>query len=169
MADVYGMMFLHQSKDLDCNFDELVETLNNYQWNSSMNRWVKRVVDGKQFIEMDCLGLEQVQHPTVFPQKLKGILFEDADGSIHFTEKPSQDEIDYALNHFYEDTTLESIACDISQKITKGHLEISSESNENHRYFCSGSLFIHSDRKAKRIFKTREDGCNKDFEEEFDG
>ena len=158
MADAYGMMILNQSKDLDCDFDGLIESLNRYKWNNSENKWVKQVSDGEISVEMDCLGLDQVQYPTVYPMEFKGVVIKSSDGKEHIIDKPTDEDLDYAFRDIYTHTTLKQLAQDISKKINNGNIEISSICNEKHRYIRMDELTIHSDGKATRTSKTVGEG-----------
>lgn len=169
MADAYGMMILNPSKDLDCDFDGLIESLNRYEWNSSGNKWVKKISDGEISVEMDCFGLDQVQYPTVYPNEFKGVVIKTSDGKEQFINNPTDEEFDYAFRYIYTQTTLKQLAQDISQKITNGNIEISSVCNEKKRYIRTDDLIICSDGTATRTSKTIGDGYDEEFSEQFDG
>lgn len=164
MADAYGMMILNQSKNLICDFDDLIDSLNSYQWNNSGIEWVKnKSIDGGIPILMNCHGYDKVQYPSVFPDELKGVVLKEKDGTERFIENPTEEEFDDHWDLVYDSVPLEKLAKDISKHIKVGQIEISSVCNEKHRYVQMDRLVITSEGTANR----RRIRVGSDYNDEF--
>jgi hypothetical protein len=151
MANVYGMMVLNQSKDIDCDFDGLVDELNRYQWNTSCNLWSKNVSHDKSiFVHMDTNGYSQIHDPSVFPDELKGVVLLEDDSKQRFVENPSLEELEDAWDCVYEPVSLENLVLRISKHIKNGYIEISSVCNEKNRYVSMEKLIVNYDKSGMR-------------------
>ena len=168
MADAYGMMVLRQSKDLVCDFDKLIESLNNFEWNNSQVGWKKgEYWGGDTMVHMDCDGYSKVQYPSVFPDEFKGIILKDDDGTERFIENPTKEEFDDHWDLIYEATSIERLARELSKNIQHGEIEISCVSNEKQRYVHMERLIIRSDGSAFRSLTRIGHEYNDEFSEEF--
>lgn len=170
MDDVYGMMVLNQSRDLVCNFDGLISSLNVYEWNNSSIKWVKNeFIDGEISILMNCHGYDRVLYPSVFPDELKGIFLIDQYGRERFIENPTDEEYDDRSDVICDYVPLGKLAQVISKHIKAGQIEISSVCNKTHRYVQVDRLVIRSDGSAYRSWSKVGHECINEFSEQFNG
>jgi hypothetical protein len=170
MADAYGMMILNQSENLVCDIDELIESINCYQWNNSGIQWIKNDDDeGGIPILMNCHGYDKVQYPSVFPDEITGVILEDEDGTERFIENPTEEEFENHSDLISDTVSLEDLAKEISQHIKKGQIEIASTCNEKHRYVRLDRLVIKCDGSAYRSRSLIGGEYSEEFSEKYEG
>ena len=168
MANALGMMILNQSEDLVCDFDQLIESLNMYEWNNQGVGWVKvQHMDEEISILLKCDGYDRVQYPSVFPDELKGVIGMGDDGVECFIQDPTEEEFESHIDLVFDTAPLEVIAKDLSKHISQGQIEIASTCNEKHRYVQMDQLIVKSDGSAYRKRLVTGKGCDEMFSEKF--
>lgn len=141
MADAYGIIDLNCSKNIDCDFDGLVDYLNCFDWSSPGCKWEK------QFYGDGSFGIGTTRYEIPYPTV--------------FVEYYDEDEDDYI------EISLELLADNISSYITSGYIEIACEGNESNRYTFNQRLKVDSKGNASRVSKAiGKVGWNLAFEEE---
>lgn len=168
MASALGMMILNKSEDLVCDFDQLIESLNMYQWNNGGVGWTKvQHIDKEISIHLKCDGYDRVQYPSVFPDELKGVILIDDDGVERFIEDPTREEFESHVDLVFDTAPLGVIAEDISKHISQGQIEIASTCNEKHRYVQMDQIIVKSDGSAFRKRIVTGKGYDEMFSEKF--
>lgn len=167
MADAYGTLMLHTSKEIDCDYDGLVSALNKFSWNNSGDIWKKYGEDNNFYIDLTS-GWGSSQYPTVFPREMTGIILKNTNGIERFVENPTEEEIKDAWDVIFDDDPLlEKISKQLSRHIRSGHIEISCVANEKARYAYMETLTIRSDGSALRGRSISGGGSTEEFKEVY--
>lgn len=151
MADAYGTLLFTKTDDFDANYVELVDALNDLQWNTSDTKWTFMETSEGLHIATggDSFGRD-IQYPTVFPDKFLGVFIENQDGVDVLVEEPTEDDFDMASDFSYEPMTLEDLAQKLSPFIKSGSFEIACVANEKRRYVYFEKLKVCANGSAER-------------------
>jgi hypothetical protein len=151
MSDAYGTLVFTKSNDFNGNISGLIDALNEWEWNTSNAKWILgENSDGMDIVtDSDSFGRD-IQYPTVFPQKLLGVMVGNEDGEEVFVTDPTDDDFDMASDHIHTNVSLDELFKKLGAFLKSGSFEISCVANEKRRYVYFEKLKISSEGKVER-------------------
>ncbi|MBT8519755.1 hypothetical protein G6734_02725 [Polynucleobacter paneuropaeus] len=164
MSDRYGTMVLTYSNNLECNFDGLIGSLNQFKWSNENLIWNKDCCKEKTYIyaaeESGWNGL--IEHPSIFPQ-LEEAVMKNEDGTYDVIPNPTPGELEEAWMTRAKEVPLENLTKLISQNLHNGYIEIVCVGHNHQKFVYMGRLKIHSDGTSSRSHVT----CGLDYDYEY--
>jgi hypothetical protein len=140
MSDAYGIFTFTKSDDCIIDEGELVQTLNQFQWDYSNGKWC---YDGN-----DIYQEMVVQYPTVYPHKITNLECYCEETKRTYVKSSvsdmSKQDWENLIDNDSEKCELDVLKIEIMKHIKFGWIELAYSSNENHRHVEFGSLRVEA-------------------------
>ena len=146
MDDAWGKLILGRSDDCDCDFEQLVVSLNKFEWERGRETW-KLSTDGDENVIHFGVG----QYPLTVPRRVTAFFYEE-EGSPPPIDNPSLQEREAA--YFVDDrnVSLTELARELSRHIRSGSIELACVGHKKSIYVFFSRAIICSDGTATRNY-----------------
>jgi hypothetical protein len=168
-----GDISVEFSKNFHGDLNQLVKSLNRFQWTALSDRWTITGNEENPLL-ISIFDDEQIFYPTSMPEKRCGIVVNTSIGTQKAVYRISDELIFEALSKGYPILTkrcsLEEIANVIAPAIYKGSIEINSNRNVDVDLVLHESLYIDSKHEARfKAYLVGSDVCGAGYEESYGG